>query len=99
MGWSVEAIIALVTLLVTGPASLLLLWNHVRNRNRQILRDPHPDRQQSQAMLPWTLTATDTEYNPRILEAGLGTYYVPAEISIRQRAIAEVQVSYRLADD
>jgi uncharacterized membrane-anchored protein len=29
-------------------------------------------------MLPWTLTRTDTEYNPQFLEAGLGTYYVPA---------------------
>jgi hypothetical protein len=38
MGWSVEAIIALVTLLVTGPASLLVLWNHFKNRNRQCLR-------------------------------------------------------------
>jgi hypothetical protein len=38
MGWSVEAIIALVTLLVTGPASLLLLWNYFKNRNRLFLR-------------------------------------------------------------
>jgi hypothetical protein len=38
MGWSVEAIIALVTLLVTGPPSLLLLWHYLRNRNRQFLQ-------------------------------------------------------------
>jgi hypothetical protein len=74
MGWSVEAIIALVTLLVTGPASLLVLWNHFKNRNRQCLRD----RQHSRAMLPWTLTRTNTEYNTRLLEDGLATYHVPA---------------------
>jgi hypothetical protein len=38
MRWSVEAIIALVTLLVTGPPSLFLLWNHFKIRNRHSLR-------------------------------------------------------------
>jgi hypothetical protein len=35
MGLSVEAIIALITLLVTGPPSFLLLWNHFKDRNKE----------------------------------------------------------------
>lgn len=38
MARSVEATIAFVTLLVTGPPSLLLLWNHFKDRNRDLLR-------------------------------------------------------------
>lgn len=96
MGWSVEAIIALVTLLATGPAPILVLWNYFKNRNRRVLRGecllPTTrvkekertltyiviDRQHSRAMVPWTLTRMDTEYNLRLLEAGLGTHHVPA---------------------
>jgi hypothetical protein len=32
MGWSLEAIIALITLLITGPPSLVLLWIHFQER-------------------------------------------------------------------
>jgi hypothetical protein len=32
MGWSREAIIALITLLITGPPSLVLLWVHFQER-------------------------------------------------------------------
>lgn len=32
MGWSPEAIIALITLLITGPPPLVLLWIHFQER-------------------------------------------------------------------
>ncbi|KAJ5855763.1 uncharacterized protein N7529_009707 [Penicillium soppii] len=73
MSWSLEAIIALITLLVTGPPSLVLLWTHFQER-----RESAPsDRGQSITLL-WMSESEYTGYNERILEDGLVGYRIPA---------------------
>ncbi|KAJ6131205.1 hypothetical protein N7523_001665 [Penicillium sp. IBT 18751x] len=73
MGWSPEAIIALVTLLVTGPPSLVLLWVqfHERRKSDQV------DRAQSVTLL-WVSEGEYTGHIERILEDGLVDYRIPA---------------------
>ncbi|KAE8142998.1 hypothetical protein BDV38DRAFT_234365 [Aspergillus pseudotamarii] len=39
MAWSPETIIAFVTLLVTAPSSLLLIWKYIRRRHKRCLSD------------------------------------------------------------
>ncbi|KAJ6009606.1 hypothetical protein N7522_004622 [Penicillium canescens] len=73
MGWSLEAIIALMTLLITGPPSLVLLWIHFQER-----RGSTPtDREQSVSLL-WISESEYTGYNERLIEDGLVDYRIPA---------------------
>ncbi|KAB8252619.1 hypothetical protein BDV35DRAFT_335696 [Aspergillus flavus] len=39
MAWSPETIIALVTLLVTSPSTLLLVWKYIRRRRKRCVCD------------------------------------------------------------
>ncbi|KAJ5202494.1 hypothetical protein N7449_004573 [Penicillium cf. viridicatum] len=73
MGWSPEAIIALITLLITGPPSLVLLWIHFRER-----RESAPSDREHSVTLLWMSESEYFGYNERILEGGLVDYRIPA---------------------
>ncbi|RWR00355.1 hypothetical protein C8Q69DRAFT_454603 [Paecilomyces variotii] len=62
MAWSVAVVIALVSLIVTAPSSLLVVWAYYRRDQQESHR--------AEPMSNYTITA---EYNPR-RTAQLGIY-------------------------